>query len=444
LDTDTGAPPDFYSTVGQNWHFPNYNWDDMSSDGYEWWMQRFSTLGRYFHAIRVDHILGFFRIWRIPKNDASLRGYLFPSHGIHEDELRRNGIWDHDRLCRCQFKHSDVIAVFKELKMDGSIFIDFFTQPLPDEDGNKITFKSEFKLFVDVEKKVDEEVLNWDEFKHLEGRQARVVRQKIIEGLQILWGSVVFVRDIHNSSILYPRFNCSKSASFQDLKDEGWKKWIEDFAHDYFFEDRNTSLWVETANHRIGLIQSASRMFICGEDLGFVPSCVHPIMRAFGIPGQRIQTMPVSPDDRYMRAETFPYDCVAVRAVHDTATLRKEWMTTEEGKLRHYFYDILGMTSSFEDKATPAVLERVIWQHLDSAAMIATFQWQEWIALSESLKKKSPHHERVNIPDRFPHYWRYRMHMYVEDMLDEAGNRHVKEWNSQIRQMIRKSRRWLF
>eukprot|EP01028_Stygiella_incarcerata_P013525 TRINITY_DN82735_c0_g1_i1.p1 TRINITY_DN82735_c0_g1~~TRINITY_DN82735_c0_g1_i1.p1 ORF type:complete len:965 (-),score=195.90 TRINITY_DN82735_c0_g1_i1:219-3113(-) len=443
LDTDTGAPPDSYSAIGQNWHFPNYNWEDMVSDGYEWWKQRFATLGRYFHAIRVDHILGFFRIWRIPKGDAALRGYLFPSHGVHEDELRRNGIWDHDRLCRCQFKRSDFIAVFDKLEMNGSIFIDFFTQYLPDEHHNKITFKSEFKLFSDVEKKVEEEVMKWDEFKNHDERAAREVRKKIIEGLQILWGSVVFVRDIHNPSILYPRFECWKCPSFEDLDDKGWRKWIRDFAEDYFYNDRNTSLWTETANHRLGVIQSASRMFICGEDLGFVPPCVHPVMKAFGIPGQRVQTMPVSSKDRYMRTETFPYDSVAVRAVHDTCTLRKEWITTEIGKMHHFYFDILGMPFPFKKEATPAIVERVIWQHLDCPSMIVAFQWQEWIAMSESLKKESPHHERVNIPDRFPHYWRYRMHMYVEEMLDEGGNRKVMEWNSAIRKMIIKSRRWL-
>jgi 4-alpha-glucanotransferase len=56
----------FAAEDGQNWGFPTYNWDKMAENGYLWWRQRLTQMAKYFHAFRIDHILGFFRIWEIP------------------------------------------------------------------------------------------------------------------------------------------------------------------------------------------------------------------------------------------------------------------------------------------------------------------------------------------------------------------------------------------
>jgi len=66
LDMQAGAPPDAFAVKGQNWGFPTYNWERMTQDGFSWWKQRFSQMSEYFDAFRIDHILGFFRIWSIP------------------------------------------------------------------------------------------------------------------------------------------------------------------------------------------------------------------------------------------------------------------------------------------------------------------------------------------------------------------------------------------
>ena len=66
LDCQAGAPPDAFATEGQNWGFPTYNWEAMAKDDYRWWRERLTHMSRYFDAYRIDHILGFFRIWEIP------------------------------------------------------------------------------------------------------------------------------------------------------------------------------------------------------------------------------------------------------------------------------------------------------------------------------------------------------------------------------------------
>ncbi len=66
LDSQAGAPPDAFATEGQNWGFPTYNWEEMAKYDYKWWRERLTHMSRYFDAYRIDHILGFFRIWEIP------------------------------------------------------------------------------------------------------------------------------------------------------------------------------------------------------------------------------------------------------------------------------------------------------------------------------------------------------------------------------------------
>lgn len=82
LDMIAGAPPDAFSATGQAWGFPTYNWDAMNEEGYTWWRSRLSGMGKYLDAIRIDHILGFFRIWSIPYDSGKpIDGYYVPAIG---------------------------------------------------------------------------------------------------------------------------------------------------------------------------------------------------------------------------------------------------------------------------------------------------------------------------------------------------------------------------
>ena len=88
LDSSAGAPPDYFSADGQNWGFPTYNWEAMEADGYAWWKSRLRVMSRYFDAFRIDHIIGWFRIWEIPVSCRSgLMGHFNPALPYSAEEL---------------------------------------------------------------------------------------------------------------------------------------------------------------------------------------------------------------------------------------------------------------------------------------------------------------------------------------------------------------------
>ena len=88
-----GAPPDAFSDSGQNWGFPTYNWERMEQDDYKWWKNRLFHLSKYFNAYRIDHILGFFRIWEIPVGFKESRmGHFHPASPLSEEEITQADI----------------------------------------------------------------------------------------------------------------------------------------------------------------------------------------------------------------------------------------------------------------------------------------------------------------------------------------------------------------
>ena len=105
-----GAPPDAFAAKGQNWRFPIYNWQRMKEDGFEWWKRRFAQMSHYFDAFRIDHILGFFRIWGIPQEAMEgILGYFVPALPAQTAEFAALGIkFNYERFHpplhqRCRF-----------------------------------------------------------------------------------------------------------------------------------------------------------------------------------------------------------------------------------------------------------------------------------------------------------------------------------------------------
>ena len=108
LNGQAGAPPDAFSADGQNWGFPTYDWDTMLADGCSWWVRRFRKMAEYFDAYRIDHVLGFFRIWEIPVPEKSgLMGQFSPALGLSREEIEAYGVQFNDGLFLVDHKRND-------------------------------------------------------------------------------------------------------------------------------------------------------------------------------------------------------------------------------------------------------------------------------------------------------------------------------------------------
>ncbi len=114
LDCQAGAPPDDFAADGQNWGFPTYNWQRMEADGFAWWRARLEHMAQYFDAYRIDHVLGFFRIWEIPAGVRSgLSGHFSPALPLSPAEMEAEfGFrFSPEMACATSAAPSDVLFV---------------------------------------------------------------------------------------------------------------------------------------------------------------------------------------------------------------------------------------------------------------------------------------------------------------------------------------------
>ena len=104
-----------FSPHGQNWGFPVYDWESLGRQGYQWWKDRLRQAGKFFHAFRIDHVLGFFRIWRIPRGELTgLLGRFSPSTGLSRADLAALG-FDAGRLRWLSLPHASGAEVASAL-----------------------------------------------------------------------------------------------------------------------------------------------------------------------------------------------------------------------------------------------------------------------------------------------------------------------------------------
>ncbi|MDO4756277.1 MAG: 4-alpha-glucanotransferase, partial [Parabacteroides sp.] len=117
MNGQAGAPPDDFSVCGQNWSFPTYNWSTMAKDGYTWWEKRFHKLEDYFDCFRIDHILGFFRIWEVPLEYVQgLCGHFNAALPFTREEIEQYGLsFNEARFTTPHIHHDHLRSLFGDL-----------------------------------------------------------------------------------------------------------------------------------------------------------------------------------------------------------------------------------------------------------------------------------------------------------------------------------------
>ncbi|SKA12973.1 4-alpha-glucanotransferase [Sediminibacterium ginsengisoli] len=396
MDMQAGAPPDDFAVKGQNWGFPTYNWAAMRNDGFAWWKKRFGQMRHYFDAFRIDHILGFFRIWSIPMHAVEgIMGHFVPAIPVHINELNKANIgFSYHRYTRPFITDDIITAIFKA---DEAFVKETFLHR--DEDGTW-----QLKPAFATQRQVEE----W-----FAKKENQALNTEIRNGLYNLISNVIFL-DAGDGSLHF-RFAMEATSSFSHLEMRT-QLFLRELYIDYFFRRQEDS-WRREALQKLPELKRGTRMLVCGEDLGLVPACVPDVMRETGLLSLEIQRMPKDPGRRFFHPDDAPYLSVVTPSTHDMSTIRG-WWEEELGRERQLFYELeLGQWGDAPATCNTAISKAIILQHLYSPAMWSIFQLQDLMGMNEELRNPDVAAERINIPADPQHYWRYRMHLTLETLL---------------------------
>lgn len=411
MNKQAGAPPDDFAIKGQNWGFPTYNWQRMEDDGFLWWRNRFEQMTNYFDAFRIDHILGFFRIWSIPMHAVEgIMGYFVPALPIHIHEFGQRGMWfDYARLCKPFIND----AVLHDLMGNDVDWLKPYLNPIGN--GNyelKEEYNTQRKVeaFIDsLEKKEDHE-------------RIRFALYDLISNV------ILFESEGSQSQEFHFRISMSSTLSFKYL-DGDTKAKLEDLYVNYFFR-RQDEFWRKEAMKKLPALKRSTNMLICGEDLGMVPDCVPDVMKQLGLLSLEIQRMPKDPKRKFFHPSDAPYLSVVTPSTHDMSTIRG-WWEENRASTQEFYNKELGQWGEAPLYCEPWIVRSIINQHMYSPAMWSIFQVQELLGMSAELRRENPNDERINVPANPKHYWRYRMHHTLEKLIKEDA------FNKDVRSMVK-------
>ncbi|MEO6327877.1 MAG: 4-alpha-glucanotransferase [Ginsengibacter sp.] len=409
MNEQAGAPPDDFAVKGQNWGFPTYNWAKMKEDGFSWWRQRFDQMSPYFDAFRIDHILGFFRIWSIPLHAVEgILGRFSPAIPIHINEFNERGIWfNYDRYCKPFITETIVKDTFGESAT-------FVKEKFLALAGNEFyQLKEEF----DTQRKIK------DYFQQQEIENADF----IVAGLFNLVSNIILIED-EDSQLqqFHFRISMDQTTSFRQLE-ANTRNQLMELYFNYFFH-RQDEFWKREAMQKLPELKRSTNMLICGEDLGMVPHCVPDVMKQLGILSLEIQRMPKNSGIEFFHPKNAPYLSVVTPTTHDMSTIRG-WWEEDRNKTQHFYNYMLGHYGEAPFFCEPWINKEIILQHLYSPAMWSIFLIQDIIGMSGKLRREKPQQERINVPSQSNYYWQYRMHINLEDLIKEkAFNEDLKKY----------------
>ena len=407
LNGQAGAPPDDFSVNGQNWGFPTYNWDEMLKDGCRWWVRRFQSMARFFDAYRIDHVLGFFRIWQIPGDAVhGLLGQFSPALGMTREEIEGYGLH------------------FQEHQFCDPFISDWIVERVFGERADEVKQKYLDHAHDDVWNMKPEYATQ----RKVERAFAGITAQSELnlrDGLYALISNVLFVRDAREPGKYHPRISAQFDFTYEALYDSD-KAAFNRLYNDYFYR-RNNQFWYREAMKKLPRLVEATRMLVCAEDLGMVPDCVSWVINALRILSLEIQSMPKDPHVRFGHLSRNPYRSVCTFSTHDMPTMR-QWWDENIDRTQDYYNSMLHRGGAAPHPLPGWLARDIVSRQLTSPSMLCVLSIQDWLAGDERLRLPDADAERINIPANPKHYWRYRMHLCIEDLMaDEAFMESVRE-----------------
>lgn len=396
MNGQAGAPPDDFSAIGQNWSFPTYNWDVMEKDHFSWWKKRFHKLGDYFDCFRIDHILGFFRIWEIPLHYVQgLCGHFNPALPLLRSDIEHYGMYfDEERYTTPHIHRKHLNHFFGD--MADEVANTYLVQADSDCLQLKPSCDTQRKIEALFEGRTDEQSL------------------RIKNGLFAIANEVLFLRDPKEPFKFHPRISGSSSLAYQELS--GADRYAFDQLYWDFFYHRHNGFWKVQAMSRLTPLVTSTDMLVCGEDLGMIPQSVPEVMNRLQILSLEIERMPKTSNREFADMFNLPYHSVCTTSTHDMPPIRN-WWQEDRGKIQRYYNHVLQRPGKAPEECTAEIASQIVSNHLTTPSMLAILPIQDWFAMDDTIKRQDIAPERINVPADPNHYWCYRMHITLEDLI---------------------------
>lgn len=414
LGLSAGTPPDSAAPNGQNWGMATYNWTALMDNGCQWWHGRLKHMERYFDALRIDHVLGYFRIWEIPRHAIHAQlGHFSPSLPMTASEIGYFGLdFRHDMFTR-PFVNDRVLA-----RLFG-VHADYVRQNfLVGKGYNLYDVRPEYATQRQVEEcfrgKNDENSI-W-----------------IRDGLYRLLDDVLFIEDAHQPRMYHPRINAYQEPVYAALSADDKDAFMRIY-NNYFYQ-RHNDFWGTQAMRRLPAVLKGSRMLVCAEDLGMLPDCVAPVLDALRILTLEVQTLPKRQGFEFAHLGAYPYRSIAATSTHDMPTMRLWWEENHEA-VQRFYVSMLQKEGRAPDHMPTQIAEEMIARHLYCPSMLCVLPLQDWLAMSAELRQKNVRRERINTPSDHYNRWQYRMNITIEELMEADA------FNRKIKTMIKRSKR---
>ena len=412
-----GSPADGENPDGQNWGFPIYNWKNLKADNYTWWKNRLINASKFYDAYRLDHILGFFRIWAIPENDCNaLNGHTEPFAGFKADDLYELG-FDDERIRWLSVPHvpTHVIEDITWNHEKSHEILKLFATKLPNEElwlldgAGKKAFGS---------KNIEEADLSGME---LCTEEAEI---KIKEYLVKAWSDRTLIPMGKNKYV--PSWIYGQSTSWGTLNDLEKEKLTELFKKVSVKENKT---WEKNATEILTALTEATEMIPCGEDLGVGFECVPRVMKKLGILGLRVVRWCRKWDEEgqpYVPFEDYEPLSVCTTSVHDSSTMR-EWFNNSQFTINNsQLMEIKNEETESELSKTNNLFDsQLSIVNLLSACKASKSTWfipplQDLLYINKKYWKENAEDERINVPGSVnPFNWTYRIPARLEDLLED-------------------------
>lgn len=412
-----GSPADGENPAGQNWGFPIYNWKNLKADNYTWWKNRLINASKFYDAYRLDHILGFFRIWAIPENDCNaLNGHTEPFAGFKADDLYELG-FDDERIRWLSVPHVPTHAI-EDITWNhekSHEILKLFATKLPNEElwlldgAGKKAFGS---------KNIEEADLSGMD---LCTEEAEI---KIKEYLVKAWSDRTLIPMGKNKYV--PSWIYGQSTSWGTLNDREKEKLTELFKKVSVKENKT---WEKNATEILTALTEATGMIPCGEDLGVGFECVPRVMKKLGILGLRVVRWCRKWDEEgqpYVPFEDYEPLSVCTTSVHDSSTMR-EWFNNSQFTINNsQLMEIKNEETESElSKTISIVNSQLSIVNLLSACKASKSTWfipplQDLLYINKKYWKENAEDERINVPGSVnPFNWTYRIPARLEELLED-------------------------